>query len=228
MENAVDALKMGFAVLVFTIALSLAMYMFSKARSVSEIVLHSLDISEYMEYESVEAGAETRIVGLETIIPTLYKYYKEDYTVIFRKASGKYLGLYNSDTNLWNPGKSLANRVSGDYYNKYFITGEDEKYICYFDQNEEDARHEPWTGNAEENKKFLDTFLKGGYYYYPSGAGRYNLGTGFIAHYGTTKFKESIGEYKYNLSTNDVSSTYSGNTLLKDKKKRVIIYTKIS
>jgi len=112
MENAVDALKIGFAVFVFTMALSLAIYMFTEAKTTADIVLHSSDITTYMEYEEVAEGSENRVVGLETIIPTLYKYYKENYTVIFRDSSGKFLPIYETQTNteLWSPG----------YINKYY------------------------------------------------------------------------------------------------------------
>ena len=83
MENAVDALKMGFAVLVFTMALSLTLYMFSQARETADSVLHSSDMTAYMEYDEATADSENREVGLETIIPTLYRYYTENYTIIF-------------------------------------------------------------------------------------------------------------------------------------------------
>lgn len=98
MENAVDALKMAFAVMVFVMALSLAIYMFSQARETADIVLHSSDVTQYMSYEQVSKGSENRIVGLESIIPTLYKYYKENYTVIFRDSDGKFLELYETKT----------------------------------------------------------------------------------------------------------------------------------
>ena len=117
MENAVDALMIGFAVLVFTMALSLTIYMFSNAVKTSDLVLHSSDITEFMEYEGFDNYTEAqnnknRIVGLETVIPTLYKYYKENYTVIFRDNSGNFMELYSTktNTNLWSVG----------YINKYY------------------------------------------------------------------------------------------------------------
>ena len=117
MENAVDALMIGFAVLVFTMALSLTIYMFSDAVKTSDLVLHSSDITEFMEYQGFDnfteaEGSKNRVVGLETVIPTLYKYYKENYTVIFRDASGNFIELYHTKTNtdLWSEG----------YINKYY------------------------------------------------------------------------------------------------------------
>ena len=111
MENAVDALKIGFAVFIFVMALSLTMYMFTNAIQTADVVLHSSDMTAYMEYIEPETGTENRVVGLETIIPTLYKYYKENYTVIFRDSKG-FLKLYETQTNpdLWSLG----------YVNKYY------------------------------------------------------------------------------------------------------------
>ena len=89
MENAVDAIKIAFAVFVFAMALSLAMYMFTMARETSDIVLQRSDVTALMQYiETSDMIDEDRVVGLETIIPTLYKYYKENYTVIFRESNG--------------------------------------------------------------------------------------------------------------------------------------------
>ena len=79
MENATDALKMAFAVVVFVMALTIAVMMFSQLNQVSKLVVSSSDITKYYEYKIAKDEEQTRIVGLETIIPTLYKYYKENY-----------------------------------------------------------------------------------------------------------------------------------------------------
>ena len=90
MENAVDALKMGFAVLVFIAALSLAIFSFTRVRETSAQIAEEADIQEY--YQQLSLGAtgaidnnalSSRVVGVETIIPTLYRYYKENYTILF-------------------------------------------------------------------------------------------------------------------------------------------------
>lgn len=211
MENAVDALKMAFAVIVFVMALSISINMFSNARETADVVLHSSDITEYMEYQEAVQGTESRIVGLETIVPTLYKYYKENYTVIFRNENKTYMNIYNTQTNpdLWSIG----------YVNKYYDNKSDKTKICAFDVDDETKRHEPWTGSREEYKKNIDAFLSGGTYEYPSGNGSYEykrqIGEGgFMEKYKNSKFVENLGEYTYNATNeNDV------------KKKRVIIYT---
>lgn len=216
MENAVDALKIGFAVLVFAMALSLTMYMFSNARQTADLVLHSSDMSSYMEYIEPEEGSENRIVGLETIIPTLYKYYKENYTVIFRNASDSYLSLYETKTNtdLWSAG--FTNRYYGGKNTK----------VCSFDVNEETRRHEPWTGSETENKRMLDIFIQGGNYTYTDSRGvqTINFGEGLYK-YKNRKFTESLGEYVYNADNSEATDGNYDSGLIKNRKKRVIIYT---
>lgn len=210
MENAVDALKMAFAVIVFVMALSISIYMFSEARETADLVLHSSDITEFMYYEEAVEGTESRIVGLETIVPTLYKYYKENYTVVFRDKNGDYLNIY--ETNQKNP--SLW---SVGYVNKYYDKASDIFKVCAFDVDDETKRHEPWTGSNEYYKKNIDAFLSGGTFYYPSGSGQYYQYDSFMKKYQDTKFIENLGEYTYS-TTNDEDNRNS-------KKKRVIIYT---
>ena len=75
----------------------------------------------------------------------------------------------------------------------------------------------------------LDAFFNGGIFYYPSYddeepqiAYDYSIQIGpggFIGKYGKSKFKEMIGEYTYNIGDDS-----SQNELLKNRKKRVIIY----
>ncbi len=227
MENAVDALKIAFAVFVFVMALSLAMYMFTQARETADVVLQSSDVTEFMDYTSlanVIDGSTTvdgneRIVGLETIIPTLYKYYKENYTVIFLNSNGSPLELYETQTNinLWSTG----------YTNKYYSNNTDLR-VCSFDVDEETRRHEPWTGNTDYYKQNLDMFLSGGTFYYPSGSGEsYNYSDiigngGFIEKYKNSQFRESLGEYTFNSVD---SGATTGTTNVEGREKRVIVYT---
>lgn len=222
MENAVDALKIAFGVFVFTMAISITMYMFNMAKETSDVVLQSSDVTALMEYvETSDMIGEERIVGLETIIPTLYKYFKENYTVIFLESDGTPMELYETQTDptLWSPG----------YTNKYYDNNQDIK-VCSFDVDEETRRREPWTGNTNYYKQNLDMFLSGGTFVSPSGNGMdydysNNNGWGsrsFIDKFSDSQFRESLGEYTYN----DVQSTTGTETAnVKPKKKRVIVYT---
>ena len=223
MENATDALKMAFAVIVFVMALTIAVMMFSQLNQVSKLVVSSSDITQYYEYEIATNEEQTRIVGLENIIPTLYKYYKENYTVLFLAKNGTPLNLYETQTNinLWSERGAIA---------QYYQDKRDINPVCAFDVDDETIRHEPWTGSLSDYKENLDAFLNGGTFYYISGgtdsAGNYGYTySGFIKAYKNRKFKETLGEYKYNQynSTED-KGTESTSSLLKNRKKRVIIY----
>lgn len=83
MEDAVDALKMSASVMAFVIALAIVFSMFSQARAVSDYVLNRTDNTFYDTYIDPNESytGEGRIVGLETVIPTLYRYYREKYYI---------------------------------------------------------------------------------------------------------------------------------------------------
>ena len=71
MENAADALKMAFAALAFVLALGIAVSLLSQANSTARQVFFSTDTATYLDPVRYGGGATNRIVGLETIIPTI-------------------------------------------------------------------------------------------------------------------------------------------------------------
>lgn len=270
MENAVEALKMAFAVMAFMLALSVSVTSFNKVKEVSDIVLYTKDETNYYEYQGIVGkAAQNRIVGIETIIPTLYKYYKENYTVLFREASydettgeftskikplpiyktpSKYRSNQNDDGYyLW--GKKDGEKEQSTYdvlmqkkYTPFFTDGYNEKgnaYIFSFDLEEETLRHEPWTGSYEKAKENLKSFFNGEPYNNPNNNQPYieyrelPLQTGgFIAKYKNKKFVETVGEYTYKSDQANSSDTEDQegstiNSLVKEKNKRIIIYTLI-
>lgn len=74
MENAVNALKMGGALLVFVLAFTLIMNMFSQAKYTMDTVMYYADERNFYQHVSATSVNVTREVGVETIIPTLYTY----------------------------------------------------------------------------------------------------------------------------------------------------------
>lgn len=252
MENAVDALKMAFAVIVFVLALTVGIAVFTQARTASDVILQGQDSTEYYEY--IRAGiyddetgqwistGDTRIVGIETVIPTLYRYYKENYTVIFLDENGRPLELYRTMTEptLWS-GSDPTTNVIAPIVSKYYdgslethigVKSNDLK-ICSFDLDEETNRHEPWTGNANTDAKTnLDAFINGGEFEFPSHDGRVYEYKGFINEHGDKKFRELMGEYNYDLNANSEepeTNTYGAyDDTIKNKKKRVIVYQVIN
>jgi hypothetical protein len=85
MENVADALKMAGAVLIFVLALSIAIVSFGQVRETADIILDYRDretvyIDGSLYYETT--GTE-RTVGIETIIPAIYRAYLENYKIVF-------------------------------------------------------------------------------------------------------------------------------------------------
>ena len=238
MENASDAIIMAGAVLIFVIALTVAMTVFSQARSTIDTVVYASDRTNYYEYLDIDISnnIKNRIVGLETIIPTLYKYYKENYTVVFLDENGKGLELYKTQTNKEHWTK--YEKEDGVYEIKDFtvdkypgMENESKKEnprICSFDVNEELVRREPWVGDPIETRKNLEAFIEGGIYEWPNGSGKaYNYeyivnGRSFMEYFQDEKFRETIGEYRTNNKDTFASELNQG--IRDNKNKRVIVY----
>lgn len=82
MEDVVDALKLAFSVFVFIIGLAIVFNMFTRAKEVSDYVLEHTDNTYFARYVYADdSNTEGRTVGIETIIPTLYRYYKEKFMI---------------------------------------------------------------------------------------------------------------------------------------------------
>ena len=235
MESAALALRLAFAVLVFVMTLSIAMFMFSQARETADIVLGASDNQRY--YEPIQTGTENRIVGFETVIPTVYKYDKERYKVTFK--TGTYdattdtvtitgpLEIYTTESNqkLWNE----------DYVNDYDGTTNSasgtEKRICSLDLVEETQRNEPWVGNTDEIKKHLDAIFSGGEYVLP----QYSADSGNTLDYSgnplevernsDSKFVEQIGKI---TTTEERVDDITGVTGNKTTTKVIITYILIN
>ncbi len=93
MENAAEALKMAFGVLMLVLALTLCISSFSQAREAVDSIITIKDRETSYTYLS-SSDDSTRIVGIETVVPTMYKAYKENFEVHFLKADGTDLVLY--------------------------------------------------------------------------------------------------------------------------------------
>ena len=102
-ENIADALKMAGSVLLFVIGLSIAILYFSQARETIDAVLsysdrESLTIEDNPRFYYLSRKSDpNRYVGKETIIPALYRAYKENYKIVFEFMDGDYYLFKNSD-----------------------------------------------------------------------------------------------------------------------------------
>lgn len=202
MENAAEALKLAFAVFVFVMALSICVSTFSLARETADTILSFADETKYYEYEDT-GSTEYREVGLETIIPTLYKYNKENYKVIFAK------GSYDA----------TSGTITIEDFMPLYKSARTNEEIATIDLNEERERSEPWTGSNTEIKKFLDCLVMGGNYNFLDGTGnQLNFQQGIIQKFKGKKFLELIGKEQTAGSTN----------LNKTTTKTIITYVKIN
>ena len=96
-ENIADALKMAGSVLLFVMGLFIAILAFSQARESMDIVLsysdrESLSIEGNPRFYYLSKDNDTsRYVGKETIIPAIYRAYKENYKIVFKFPDDYYL-----------------------------------------------------------------------------------------------------------------------------------------
>ena len=122
MENAADALKMAAAVLMFIMALSVAIISYGQVRSTSDEILDIRDReTEYIDgnfyYETT--GTE-RTVGLETIIPTIYRVYYENYRIVFTGDGMENMPIYTNIGGNANEGRFALDLA----YEKSILNGQ--------------------------------------------------------------------------------------------------------
>ena len=101
MEDAAEALKMAFSVFAFIIALGLAFTTFNQSKRVADIVISASDrtyVEAYTEAQIDDQTKNGRIVGAETVIPNLYRYYKEKYSIEIAKSNGTIENVFDLNT----------------------------------------------------------------------------------------------------------------------------------
>ena len=119
MENAVDALKIAFGVMMFVLALTLSISSFSKANSAVTAITRMND--RETEYTYVEPTASrSRIVGVEAIVPSMYRAYYENIEIKFLDADGDSLTLYK-DRNTQNGELTPINYINGENSSPEFL-----------------------------------------------------------------------------------------------------------
>ena len=219
MENATDALHIAASVLIFVLALTISINAFGQARQTSQILVEYND--REMEYTYVEENTDSsgnvlteRIVGIESIMPSIYKAYRENYKIVFKNAEtllGDNDGLYKK-----------RNSKSGEYEPVFQI----------------DLENESLAGE-EQKAEFLSIILYGdrkGNFYNISNEFK-NLGIslnneGLYDKIYKSKFKENIGVYyqeEAGVIDDDSDIETSGSDVPEANKteKRVITYTPI-
>ncbi len=130
MENAVDALKIAFAVFIFVLSLSIAFMAFSQAAQTSNKMLFASDPTNYYRYTG-EVPGNGRIVTADVVISSLYRYYKESIVVNIADNYGIVQETFNTATDGLNSQERRKQRVE-DYVKDKL--GKDAKYLETFQE----------------------------------------------------------------------------------------------
>lgn len=130
MENAVDALKIAFGMLVFVIALTLAFMVFSQAAQTSNKMLFASDKTNYYRYTE-EATEQGRIVGSDVVISSLYRYYKES-IVIYIYDGDRLIKEFNANNGLSQ--KEKKEDVKNFIKDKSDLFSDDAKFLETFEE----------------------------------------------------------------------------------------------
>ena len=98
MENAVEALKMAGAVLLFMIALSVSIMSFGQARQAADSAVYDLDReTAYIDGDFFyKSQGTTRQVSLETIVPAVMRVFNETYEIRFEFKNGDNEPVYTT------------------------------------------------------------------------------------------------------------------------------------
>lgn len=254
MENAVDALKMAFGIIVFVIAIALAVSVIGQARVASEVVFHSSDKTEFYEYATENTVTDVtqngdRIVGIETIIPTIHRYAKEQFAVTIFDKEGNPIVRYDlwtegfmsnwnqivknhnkveSDSNAYEELESrlqtIQNAVNKTINKDRTINVEDDiqkLYGVYSNTNTTVTVAAPWVGDNEKIQKRITADMLGNQYEINNIIYNPNKEKK-LRNYESSKFIEKFLE----ITTNGETVTDDGYSLetIKGNKKLEIIY----
>ena len=206
MENAVESIIIAFAVIVFVIALSLTTFMLSKAMTTTETLVYYSDETNYYQNINIDENISendiiaTRQVSIDTVINSLYRYYKENFMVRIRNKDGNIVQIF--DTTL--EGKIYSEKMNNT---TLFPNGA------------------PWMGNTSKDAKTrVDLYISGQAGYINNALVDYTGSNGIkgLKDLETNTFKETFIQYMYSgqnisIGEGDGAETITGNTKEKDK-----------
>ena len=117
MENAVDALKIAFAVMIFVMALTLSISSFSNANQAIDSIVKMSD--RETEYTYVEPSENlTRKVGMETVVTTMYRAIEENIEIYFFDEYGNEVTLYRDLHGEYTNSINFSNSENGKFTDK--------------------------------------------------------------------------------------------------------------
>ena len=217
MENLTHALFMAFAMMTFVIAFSVSLYLINQLNTTTETVISHLDGSFYDSLsltEMVENNEErnrSRIVGIDTIIPTLYRYYKESFSVKILDEKGNLLQYFDTTAEGdVNAAKATIDSARTDKQKALMSLYDADNKACFMSGA-------PWLANINKDAKTrIDMYINGGKGYINNTLVDYSkefssaglsLGTVteankiYLNNFKDRKFKEIFTQYSYEGDT---------------------------
>ena len=213
MENAMDALKIAAGVLMFVLALTISISCFSQANEAVTTIVNMRDKDTKIIYDNIKpSNSFTRTVGVETIVPTMYKTYEENIEIYFKDSSGNPLpiyyktggnGLREKDINGRDITVDYVNLATEAYPNKEIMIKHLDMILAVGQNNK--RTYENGDDNAMKNviQRYENQFHE-------------NYPNGFLEYIKNRKFEEKLGEY---YESSGPTSTQI--------KKRIITYQEI-
>ncbi len=216
MENASHALYMAVAFLVFIGAFSYSLYMVNKLNTTAKTLVYRLDETNYYDSldltdlisNSDETSNSYKIVSIDSIIPTLYKYYRESYTVRILDEDGELLQLFDTtvEGEVMTGTSLLASRRSDRQKALLSLYGDSDKACYMFGA--------PWLGSTnKDTKERIDMYISGDSGYINNTWVDYS--TNYLRQYEGRQFRETFSQY-----------TYEGDTITSDDGEETLTGTK--
>ena len=264
MDNVVQAIFLAFAMFVLVIGLSTSAYLINKMNTAALAVVRANDkTSDYqtVSYDSsklksrsslasgtTDNGFKKRTVSADTVISTLYRYYKENFAVeIYDEDGFNQLFDLSVETKINSQGsvkyeKTMdqdGNVSSVDISKKTIL--EDhlaEAYRANYNNinNKEYMWGAPWLGSAKDIEQRIDLYVSSKAGYIGNSFVSYKPGTGALAKRGFASmkdknFSEQFIQYTFNGETYTDTNGEDVETLVESQhelKKILIIYRVIN
>ena len=214
MENATHALYMAAAFLVFIGAFSYSLYMVNKLNTTANMLVYRLDETNY--YDSLDlteliADSDNttnsyKIVSIDSIIPVLYKYYRESYTVRILDTNGELLQLFDTtvEGEVMTATNLLSSRRTDRQKALLSLYGDSDK-ACYM-------YGAPWLGSTnKDTKERIDMYISGDSGYINNTWVDYS--GNYLRQYEDRQFQEIFSEYTYEgdtITSEDGEETLTG------------------
>lgn len=198
-ENIADALKIAGSVLLFVIGLSVAFLAFSQARETIDSIVKYSD-REYFTIENdarfyylANNGSTKRIVGVETIIPAIYRAYKENYKIVFETNDNDFYLFLNEESKKVKKIDPKSNPIGEDKDIRLFLNGIlYRKYEGIEDYNNNGKKEDDY--EKKFNIKFNTNSSEGLYDYLKDKKIEESLGTYYQDDLGFTPEPEAVQE----------------------------------